>query len=185
MKLYQEFFESNISDENKIKKRTNVAGGVLMKKGENDEDLVLLIRRSKDDHWPGFYEIPRGGCEDNIKNESLRHCCIREVKEETGLDVTPIAFIDKFSYIADGGTRESTEHNFLCKLNNEKQKIKLSKEHDDYLWISSVGEAELYVMPEIKKTISKVLNINNPIVNYPENIFKDDTIKEYLERVQK
>lgn len=183
MKLYQEFFEANMSDRSKIKKRVNVAGGVIIKKGENDEDLVLLIRRAPDDHWPGFVEIPRGRC-DFGKNESLRHCCIREVKEETGLDILPIAFIDKFSYLADGGTRESIQHNFLCKMVNEKQKVKLSKEHDEYTWISSVGEAELYVLPEIKKTISKVLNPNIQIVHYPENNFNDEKIKEYLERLQ-
>lgn len=184
MKIYQKFFEANMSDKDNIKKRVNVAGGVIMKKGENDENLVLLIRRAPDDHFPLAYETPRGKC-DHGKNESLKHCCIREVKEETGLDVIPLSFIDKFSYLADNGTRESTQYNFLCEMVNEEQKIKLSHEHDDFLWISSVGEAELYVLPEIKKTISKVLNPNIQIVNYPENPLSDVNIKEFLERLQK
>ncbi len=185
MKLYQKFFETNmINDKDKIKTKMNVAAGIIIKKGENDENLVLLIRRSPSDFFPLMYENPRGKCDEG-PNESIKHCLIREVKEETGLDVIPLAFIDKFSYLADNGTRESIQYNFLCKMVNEKQKVKLSNEHDDFIWISTVGQVELYVMPEIKKTISKVLNIDTQIINYPENELSDNNIKEYLERIQK
>ena len=44
----------------------------------------------------------------------------------------------------------------------------MSKEHQDYKWVQSVGEVELMVPSEMKKTISKVLNKDEKIVNYPD-----------------
>ena len=171
-----------LSDKEKIKVEMNVAGGVIMKRGEAGELLVLLIQRAADDHWPNHFEIPRGKCDggegENNNKEKVIPCAKREIKEETGLDVIPIRFIDKFSYLADGGTRKSTQYNFLCKLKDPNQKIKLSKEHQDYKWVQSVGEIELFTLPEIKKTIAKVLNPDEPIVVYPENELQDDVIKE-------
>jgi len=165
MKLSQIMLESLINDEDKVETYVNVAGGVIIKEGENNESLVLLIRRAPDDHWPLRYEFPRGKC-DKGSSEPLINCLKREIKEETGLDVIPLKFIDKFSYVAEKGTRKSTQYNYLCKMKDPNQPVKLSKEHDEYKWIGSVGEVELMVAPECKKTISKVLNTDIQIVNY-------------------
>ena len=42
----------------------------------------------------------------------------------------------------------------------------------------------MMVMPEIKKTISKVFNTGKEIVNYPNNPENEDTIEEYLRVIQ-
>jgi len=164
-----------VSDKDKIKVRMNVAGGVIVKEGENGETLVLLIRRAADDHFPLHYEFPRGKC-DNGPNEKLIPCAKREIKEESGLDVIPIKFIDKFSYLADKGTRLSTQYNYLCKMKNPDQEVKLSEEHDDYKWVQTVGEIELHCLPEIKKTISKILNVEKQIVTYHDNEMEDGSV---------
>lgn len=172
---------SNISDEQNVKVLMKAAAGVIMKEGENGEKLILLIQRAADDHWPLHYEFPRGKCDKPV-GESIIHCLKREIKEETGLDVTPIKFIDKFEYLADKGERKTICFNYLCKMNNPDAKIKLSKEHGDYKWISEVGEAELLVMPEQKDTIEKVLNPERAITDEPENTFtKNNQIEEYLQ----
>jgi len=162
--------------------KVKVSCGVIIRE-EDGEDQVLLLRRSPDDHWPLHYDLPRGKC-DKPPGEKLIHCLKREVKEECGLDVIPVKFIDKFTYVADNGNRESTQYNFLCRMVDPNQQIKLSREHCKSVWVSSVGEAELFLNPEMKKTISKVLNLDNQIVNYPENEMGEETIKEYLKRVQ-
>ena len=173
-----------LSDEKKITKFINVSAGVIIKKGENDENLVLLIQRAADDHWPLHWEFPRGKC-DKPMGEDLKHCLKREVKEESGLDIIPIKLIDTFDYIADKGTRKSTCYNFLCRMKDENQKVKLSKEHDNFRWIQSMGEVELMVFADQKKTLSKALNTDKQIVSYPENNFtKNNSVEEYLERVQ-
>ncbi len=60
---------------------------------------------------------------------------------------------------------------------NPKQEVKLSFEHDEFRWIKTVGEAELLVRTEMKKSIAKVFNTNKMIVAY--DMEKDKTrIKE-------
>lgn len=168
IKIYLEFLMGQNKD---VVKRTKVAGGVIIRV-ENELDKLLVIRRSKTDTWSGTWEFPRGHAKDN---ESLIQALKREVKEETGLDIIPIKFIDKFMYLADQGTRETTQYNYLCKMKDPNQKVKLSKEHDAFNWLTGMGEVELNVPPEMKKTISRVFNTKERIVIYPE---KNEKISE-------
>ena len=177
--------ETVIGDESNVKVHMNAAAGVIMRYDENKRKQILLLQRARDDHWPNFWEFPRGKCDKPI-GESLMKCASREIKEETGLDVEPIALIDTFDYLADNGTRKTTSHNFLCRMKNPEQKVKLSKEHQDYKWISEVGEAEMLLLPEQKKTIEKVLNSDRSIVSYTDNDFTDNNnmLERYLEKIQ-
>ena len=177
--------EISMSDEDKIENTSKVGCAVVVKEGDNGEKLVLVLRRSPEDHWPLHLDLPRGKCDygdDKKSGEPVPQCTIRECKEECGLDIKLVKFIDKFSYLADEGTRKTTQYNFLCKMKNPNQQVKLSEEHDQFMWISSVGEAELMLMPEMKKTISKILNTDSKIVDYPENKIDDVSIDEILDR---
>jgi len=174
MKLYQEFL---LGQDDKVIKEVNVAGAVIVKNNEEGKQSVLLIKRAPDDHWPSVFEFPRGKCDKGDKNK-LDECLKREVKEETGLKVEIQEYIDKYEYIADHGLRKSTQYNYLCKLDSPNQEIKLSKEHSEYKWVYSLGEIELLVPSEMKKTISHVLNLDQKIVNYPKT-------KEVIEETQK
>lgn len=172
--------ETNISDENKVEVIMNASAGVIYKIGDNGERMILLIKRSPTDHWPSHFEFPRGKCDKPI-GEDKRQCCIREIKEETGLDVEIERFIDKFEYLADGGKRKTICYNYLCKIKNPEQKVKLSKEHSKYMWISQLGEAELLLLPDQVRTLEKVLSFNNKIISIPKNSFtKNNSIEEYL-----
>jgi 8-oxo-dGTP diphosphatase len=178
-------FLEQIYNTDKVIKKTNVSGGIIFKEQPDEKPALLLIQRAKDDHWPNFWEYPRGGCN---KNEALIECLKREVKEESGLDIIPIKLIDKFSYTANEGKRLSTQHNFLCKMKDPNQKVKLSKEHQGYQWITTPGEAELTVLPEMKRSIIKAFKLIDPdtqLVNYPENDFTpNQTIKENIMNLQ-
>jgi mutator protein MutT len=181
---YKNILVESIADLQNVKIKMNAAAAVIMRYDENENKQILLIQRASDDHWPNHWEFPRGKC-DRGENEDTQFCVKREVREETGLDIKVLALIDKFQYLADGGKRLTTCYNYLCKLENDNQKIKLSKEHQDYKWISQVGQAEMLVMPEQKKTIEKVLNSDQTIVSYPDNEFtKNNKIEEYLRRIQ-
>ena len=69
MKIIDEYLEFLYGEQDKVKKKTNVAGAVIIKKGENNETMILLIQRSKSDNWPNFWEIPRGGVKENAHND--------------------------------------------------------------------------------------------------------------------
>ncbi len=172
-----------ISDEEKVKVELKAAAGVICKEGPNGEKMVLLIQRSASDHWPLFWEAPRGKCDKPI-GEKVQHCALREIKEETGLDVEIVKYLDKFEYLADEGTRKTTCYNFLCHMKNPDQKVKLSEEHENFKWITQVAEAELMVMPDQKRTLEKVLNVENPISSTPDNEFtKNNVIDEWLNKI--
>lgn len=171
-------------DTTNVKVRMNAAAAVIVRH-DRDQKYILLIQRAKEDFFPNYYEFPRGKC-DKPKGEDLRHCVIREVKEETGLNIIPVELIDTFQYLADRGTRLTTCYNFLCAMKDETQEVKLSKEHQDFRWISQVGEAELLLLPDQKKTVEKILSKENQIVNYTQNDFtKNSIIDEYLMRIQR
>lgn len=176
LKLYTELM---INDEDNVEVEMNVAAGIIMKEGDNGEKMVLLIQRAVDDHWPNFYEFPRGKC-DKGKNENIRKCAIREIKEETGLDVKIEEFLGKFIYYADEGKRKNTCYNYLCSMKNVNQKIKLSSEHQTYRWITQVGEAKLMVLPDQLRFIEKILSTDNSINNIPTNNF---TVNNKVEEI--
>jgi mutator protein MutT len=184
MKKYVDVLIETVIDNSKVETKMNAAAAVIMKYDEDGNKQILLIQRAVEDHWPHHWEFPRGKC-DNGKNENVVKCVKREVKEETGLDIKVLGLIDTFHYLADEGKRLTTCYNYLCKMKNEDQKVKLSKEHQDYQWVSEVGQIEMLVLPDQKKTIDKVLNSDRTIVNYPDNEFtQNNKIEEYLRKLQ-
>ena len=79
--VYLHIFMENQYYKELPKKRMGV--GVLFL---NEKNEILIIKPSYKDHW----SVP-GGVVD--KNESPRRACIREVKEELGLDIGSLEFL--------------------------------------------------------------------------------------------
>ncbi|PLX20911.1 nucleotide exchange factor GrpE [Candidatus Parcubacteria bacterium] len=99
----------------------------------NDKEELLLVRHPR---WNNQYIIPGGKVE---YNENLEAAVIREVKEETNLDVVDIEFLkiterpnlgDK--YLKDDKHLVSVQ--YLTKVKNEK-KFKESDEAKDPKWL--------------------------------------------------
>lgn len=103
----------------------NVVGGIVVK-----DNKFLILKRKSDDFMGGILEIPSGNMENG---EDITTSIIREVKEETNLDVTNISkFINTFDYISGSG-KSARQYNFLVEVNDNN--IELS-EHDEYKWMS-------------------------------------------------
>lgn len=158
------------------------AGAIILKKGDGNVDEVLMIQRAKNDVKPNIWEFPRGGCELG-KDKSLRDCIVREVKEETNLDVKPVKLVDKYKVVIDDVIKYG--YNYVCKMINPNQEVRLSNEHQDYRWVSEVGEVELMAgVPEQKRTIQKVLNSERSIVSYPRHQKIEEKLGHYLGAIQ-
>jgi len=175
----EEVEEALIGDEDKVERHIDVASGVIVKRDDNNTQLALLVQRAAEDHWPNVWEFPRGKCDKPI-GESILKCAKREIKEETGLDITPDRLIDRYEYLADHGKRKSTCHVFICSMDDPSQQIKLSKEHQMGKWVSEAGITELMLMPDQKRILTKVLNSERKIMNYPEGR-GPKKIEEYLQ----
>lgn len=158
----------------------DVACGFIIREDDNGVKSLLVLQRAADDHWPLHYDLPRGKC-DKPMGEEIIHCLKREVKEETGLDIIQLRFLGKFKYLADGGERESTQYNYLCMMENPDQKVKISKEHQGARWITSGGEAELLLTPEMKRIALRLLNQKETLSGKPSTVFSAD-IEEFLFR---
>jgi 8-oxo-dGTP diphosphatase len=152
-----------VGQKDKVKVIMPAAGGVIYKIQDNQK-YILIIQRSASDHWALMWEYPRGKCDK--KGETILDCLKREIKEETGLDVKVEKFLTMFSYIADKGTRFTRCYNYLCQVVDPNQEVRLSKEHQDFRWIGTVGEAELLLHPDQKRVVAQILNPEKSIVNY-------------------
>lgn len=105
----------------------NIVGAIIL--NENNEFLILT--RTKDDFMGGIDELPSGNIE---KKEKINDALIREIKEETNLDIKSItSYINSFDYISKTG-KKARQFNFAITVKSTHN-IKLT-EHDSYKWIS-------------------------------------------------
>ena len=116
----------------------------------NEENKVLLVKRSQDDDWmANKYALVGGGVEEN---EIPEECIIRETKEETNLTLKKPKLV--YSTI-EGNT---FLYVYISKVSNS-DKIKLNDEHTGYVWLNS-SEIENYdIVPNLMSMIKKAYDI--------------------------
>lgn len=139
-------------EEKRIIQRVVLAGVVM-----RDDRALILQRHSNESIYPGMWELPSGKKE-NL--ESSETALLREVKEETGLDVEIVSLVSIFDYQIEkpDEIRDSTQINFLVKpLNTEK--VVLSSEHQAFTWIG-LEEISVYDITDATKgVLRKALKI--------------------------
>lgn len=107
-----------------------VVGAVVQHDGN-----VLLLQRPADDFMGGIVELPSGKVE---ADEAVDVALVREVKEETGLDVAVISdYLGHFDYTSGSG-KTSRQFNFAVDV-SAPEPVKL-EEHDSYQWMPLTEE---------------------------------------------
>ncbi len=92
--------------------------------------MVLVLRRRQDDFLGGLDELPSGHVE---HGESALAALRREVKEETGLDVTRAnRLVGQFDYLTASG-KKARQFNFAVEVSSSESEITLT-EHSAYSW---------------------------------------------------
>jgi 8-oxo-dGTP diphosphatase len=114
---------------------------------------VLVARRSLDsEHAPGTWEGISGRLE---AGESPIIAVHREALEETGLTVEVIAPIDTFHFYRGDAREDAIGMTFHCKVGDGQPR--LSREHDQFVWIT-LKQLANYSLPDgLKKCIRCVL----------------------------
>lgn len=104
-----------------------------------ENEALLLVRNRDDDYW----YIPGGGWE--AERENILECAVREVKEETGLDVNigRLLYVQEFHASAD---RIIFEPFFLATVEGSAD---LDANHVDTDPDGSVGEARWFTKEEL------------------------------------
>jgi nucleoside triphosphatase len=96
----------------------------------NNRGELLLMQSHK---WPGRYVVPGGHVE---LGERLEQAVIREAKEETGLDVREIEFINFQQFIYDPAfwkKRHFIFFDFACKTDDTD--VQLNDEAEGFIWV--------------------------------------------------
>lgn len=97
--------------------------------------LFIMKRESKDIQSPNIWEIPGGRLE---LGENPIKGIVREIKEETNLDVWPIMPLN-IRHFTRKDNQIITMIIFLCRLDSGQ--LKISEEHTDARWID-INQAE-------------------------------------------
>ncbi|MCK5149794.1 NUDIX domain-containing protein [Candidatus Pacearchaeota archaeon] len=140
------FLRSLLEKAKKDKIEKFVVGAVIQ-----DKDQVLLLKRPAEDFMGGINELPSGNMEEG---EELFEALIREVKEETNLDLKQIKkYLGTFDYLSGSG-KSARQFNFLINV-EEKGEIKLT-EHDEHYWANEGHEAFEKVTDSVKEVLKKI-----------------------------
>lgn len=122
-----------------------VAGAVIVL----DDNKILLLERAAGEFKEGLIELPSGGVNDD---ETIIQGLIREVKEETGLDVISVAdYLGHFDYLSQSG-RKTRQFNFKVIIKAGEIKINPA-EHSRFLISSDLNSLSL--SEEVKRILKK------------------------------
>ncbi len=130
-----------------------VVAGLVAHQGK-----ILIIQRSSDDDvFPNLWELPSGKREFFERSEDA---AVREVKEETGIDVKTVMPVSVFEFKVEkpNEIRDATQISFLVKPIG-KPKVKLSNEHQSFTWITENELNTFNLSSETRDTISKAFKL--------------------------
>lgn len=118
----------------------------------NTNGELLLLKSHK---WPGKYVVPGGHVE---LGERIEEAAIREAKEETGLDIYDLEFINFQQFIYDPAfwkQRHFIFFDYACKTDDTK--VILNDEAEEYVWIDPHAALRLSLDTYTRTSIEKYL----------------------------
>jgi 8-oxo-dGTP diphosphatase len=114
----------------------------------SDNKILALKRQLTDDIRPGDWDLPGGNVD---FGENIIDSITREVKEETGLNITHLKLIHADTIYRDAIGIIALSY----KGKTNDTHIKISDEHSEYKWMT---KEEFYIQvssPFLKETIKK------------------------------
>jgi molecular chaperone GrpE len=100
----------------------------------NEKSEVLLLRRSKNNKYSiGKFDLPGGHIEEH---EGLEDSILREIKEETGMDVFFGEIIDVVEFPEGSQMFRDEKRGIRCICYSNSSEVSLSDEHDEFVWLS-------------------------------------------------
>lgn len=115
----------------------------------NERKEILVIKRASDRKvYPNLWDIPGGTLE---VGEDPTQGAIREIKEETNLNINELSLFDYTHNIDEKKNKQFIRLLFITKYNGQDIKINVS-EHNEYKWIDIKDEGIddlVYYLPKI------------------------------------
>ena len=116
---------------------------------KNDDGDILIVRRhpkSKTD--PEMWELPGGKVE---KGEHFADALVREIKEETRLDVN----VGDFCEAVQNDYSHKRTVQLMMYLSDVKGSVEISDEHTEFMWASIEKIKTLKLSTSFKKVLEK------------------------------
>lgn len=130
-----------------------VVGALIL----NQDDLMLLAKSQK---WKGKYTVFGGHVE---IGETLEDAIMREVKEETGLDISLEKKIGFSDSVFEEDFKEEKHFvflDFLCRFDGEKDEVQLDEREymkDEYVWVDPEGALKMDIAGGTRGLIERYL----------------------------
>lgn len=118
----------------------------------NPDGELLLLESHK---WPGRYVVPGGHVE---LGERIEDAAIREAKEETGLNVYELKFINFQEFIYDPSFWEPRHFIFFdyaCKTDSVD--VRLNNEAQSYIWVKLEAALNLPLDSYTRASVEKII----------------------------
>jgi ADP-ribose pyrophosphatase YjhB (NUDIX family) len=118
---------------------------------KNKMGQVLLLKRAEVDEWmPGKWSLPGGG---KREEESLIQGAVREIKEETGLEVIP----EDLHFLEDISRKQN--HAFFLAT-KALGTVKLDSENSEFVWTDVSKLIPKDCVPDLIQVLSSVGSMN-------------------------
>jgi 8-oxo-dGTP diphosphatase len=116
---------------------------------KNDNGEILIVKRHpKSRTDPEMWELPGGKVE---KGEHFADALVREIKEETNLDVN----VGDFAEAIQNDYQHKRTVQLMMYLTNIRGEVKISEEHTDWMWASLEKIRNLEISTSLKKVLEK------------------------------
>lgn len=121
----------------------------------NPDGEILLVRSHK---WHGKYVVPGGHVE---LGERIEQAAVREAKEETGLDIYDLKFVNFQEFIYDESfwkKRHFIFFDYACKT--DSLTVILNDEAQEHVWVKPEAALRLPVDTYTRRSIQKIMTGN-------------------------
>ncbi|WKZ40829.1 MAG: NUDIX domain-containing protein [Anaerolineales bacterium] len=121
----------------------------------NPDGEILLVRSHK---WHGKYVVPGGHVE---LGERIEQAAVREAKEETGLDIYDLKFVNFQEFIFDESfwkKRHFIFFDYACKT--DSLTVVLNDEAQEHVWVKPEAALRLPVDSYTRRSIQKIMTGN-------------------------
>lgn len=116
---------------------------------KNDSGEILIVRRHpKSRTDPEMWELPGGKVE---KGEHFANGLVREIKEETNLDVN----VGDFCEAVQNDYMHKRTVQLMMYLDDVRGDVKISEEHTEFMWSAVEKMKELEISTSLRKLLEK------------------------------